>query len=255
MSSKSSPTADRGRFFIIGAQRCGTTYLYELLDEHPQVAMARPKRPEPKWFLHAAQVALGPQAWKEALFPGVSGRLLGEKGTSYIEHPEAVASILGVFPEARFLVILREPVARAISNYRFSVDNGVETLPLEKALSPESEGRPYDRQKISTSPFFYLRRSCYADYLTAWAAAVPRGRLHVVLFEELTRGKETFPRLCRFLGLEPFEPPSLGRIVNAAAEPMPEISAELYSRLKEYFQEPNHRLEQFLGRSLDSWKG
>lgn len=254
MLSKSSPPADRGCFFIIGAQRSGTTYLYDLLAEHPQVAMAIPKRPEPKWFLSPEKAALGAGAWRKTLFPGVAGKLLGEKGTSYIEHPEAAASILNVFPEARFVAILREPVARAISNYRFSVDNGAESLPIEQALTPEAQQRPYDRQKISASPFIYLKRGCYAEYLAPWASQLPKDRLHVVLFEEITAEEGPYAGLCRFLGLEPIKPQGMGRVVNAAKEPMPEIPAQLKARLKEYFREPNERLEHFLQRPLGVWK-
>lgn len=255
MSSKSSPPSDKGCFFIIGAQRCGTTYLYDLLDAHPEVAMARPQKPEPKWFLKPYQAALGGEAWKKTLFPGVSGRLLGEKGTSYIEHPEAGAAILSTFPEARFIVILREPVARAVSNYRFSLDNGLETLPLEEALTVEAGQRPYDPRKISASPFIYLKRGIYADYLQAWAPPLPQDRLHVVLFEELTAGEKAYDGICRFLKIGPFRPETLGRVVNAALEPMPEIPQKLRSRLLDYFRAPNRRLEQYLGRRLEAWGG
>jgi hypothetical protein len=180
MSSTSSRPAAKEPFFIIGAQRCGTTYLHELLDEHPDVAMAKPKKPEPKWFLDPVKAALGREAWETRLFPGTRARVLGEKGTSYIEHPEAAGAILGAFPEARFIVVIRDPIARAVSNYRFSVANGLESLPIERALTPEAEERAFDGRKISASPFFYLRRGRYAQYLEAWAGHVPGGRIHVV---------------------------------------------------------------------------
>ncbi|HVZ80109.1 MAG TPA: sulfotransferase [bacterium] len=254
MSPTSSPPPKGGRFFIIGAQRCGTTYLYEMMEGHPQVRLARPKRPEPKWFLDQAKAALGPQAWEKELFPDGPGPWSGEKGTSYLEHPEAASAILSVLPEARFLAILREPVARAVSNYRFSKDNGVETLPLEKALDPERPARDYDRSRFSASPFAYLERGRYVEYLEAWAAKVPKGRLHVLLFEELTGGDGALNGVWSFLGLPPHRPKDLGRIVNAAQEPMPEIPPGLLKGLRDHFEEPNRRLEKFLGRPLDAWK-
>jgi hypothetical protein len=257
MSLTSSPRPKGGPFFIIGAQRSGTTYLYDLLSEHPDIVMARPKRPEPKWFLDPAKAVLGPQAWEKALFPGVTSepKMLGEKGTSYIENPQAAAAILSVFPEARSIVILREPVARALSNYRFSVENGAESAKAEEALDPNGPERPYDRKKFSASPFAYLRRGHYVDYLEGWARTFPKERTHVVLFEELTTGPKALEGLCDFLGLPHYRPETLGKVVNAAAEPMPELSPQLLQELRRHFEEPNQRLEKLLGRSLSVWKG
>src|SRR5258708_4853167 len=123
---------DRDPFFIIGAQRSGTTYLYELLDEHSSVSMAKPKRPEPKWFLDPQKIKQGAKAWREPFFRGIPAGFFGKKGTSYLEHPEAADAIMSVFPGARLIAILREPFARAVSNYRFSVENGSESLPIEQ---------------------------------------------------------------------------------------------------------------------------
>lgn len=73
--------------FIVGAQRSGSTYLYELLDSHPEVSMAHPVRPEPKFFLNAQRVSLGIAHYIDAHFADrkVGGLYLGEKSTSYIE--------------------------------------------------------------------------------------------------------------------------------------------------------------------------
>ena len=240
-------------FFIIGAQRSGTTFLYELLDEHPDVAMAKPKRPEPKWFLDPQKAVQSGQAWNESLFQGASARLRGEKGTSYLEHPEVADAILRVFPGARFIAILREPSARAVSNYRFSVENGSESLPIGEALTPEAEKRHYDPKKFSVSPYSYLRRGLYADYLAPWTDRVTSSRLHVMVLEELLAGRGAFDQVCRFLRIDPFEPKGMSRIVNAAVEPIPEMSEGLKANLREYFREPNSRLKQFLGRPLELW--
>lgn len=92
------------------------------------------------------------------------------------------------------------------------------------------------------------------DYLEAWVPKVRPGRLQVVLFEELTKGEGALDGLWAFLGLAPHRPKDLGKIVNAAKEPMPEVPAGLKVELKCYFEEPNRRLEKFLGRPLDAWK-
>src|SRR5919108_4548906 len=134
----SSPTSTAGsnRFFIIGAQRCGTTALAQLLDIDPRIELARPLRPEPKFFLDEALTARGTDYYERTYFSDPGALREGEKGTSYIESAEAARRIARAYPAARILTVIREPVARAVSNYRFSVANGMEDLPPEEALTP-----------------------------------------------------------------------------------------------------------------------
>ena len=77
------------RFFcIIGAQRSGSTYLYQVLDEHPEITMARPLRPEPKFFLDVAAWKKGREHYLARHFSDASpSAILGEKSTSYYERP------------------------------------------------------------------------------------------------------------------------------------------------------------------------
>ncbi len=76
---------------VIGAQRCGTTYLHDLLAAHPQIAMARPARPEPKVFLlrRARRPGVGSGTSDTYFAHATDETLLGEKSTSYLEYPEA----------------------------------------------------------------------------------------------------------------------------------------------------------------------
>ena len=75
---------------VIGAQRCGTTYLHTLLDAHPQITMARPANPEPKVFCSdEATRARARQWYRETYFAHAGDELLlGEKSTSYLEDPK-----------------------------------------------------------------------------------------------------------------------------------------------------------------------
>src|SRR5712691_8572726 len=113
---------DRNRvdhFVIVGAQRCGTTYLYRLLDEHPEIEMAKPLRPEPKFFLDDDRFPLGLSYYESQFFSEAGPRVRGEKSTSYIESDVAAQRIKATLPGAPMVAVLRDPVERAISNYRF----------------------------------------------------------------------------------------------------------------------------------------
>src|SRR5690606_6151492 len=121
---------------VIGGQRCGSTLLYQLLDDHPQILMAKPVRPEPKILLKETWPEEGKlffnNYFKADYVEGIE--FGGEKCTSYIEKPVVADRMLQVFPNCKVLAILRNPVERAISNYFFSVDNGYENRSLKEVF-------------------------------------------------------------------------------------------------------------------------
>jgi hypothetical protein len=237
-------------FVIVGAQRCGTTYLYRLLDEHPEIEMAKPLRPEPKFFLDEERYPLGLPYYESQFFSQPDTRVRGEKGTSYIESEIAAQRIKATLPEATVLVVLRDPVHRAISNYRFSLENGVEDLPLAQAMRAATDERPWDRARFSVSPYDYLARGRYADYIERLARNVTPEQIHVILFEDLVVDASVIAGLYETLGVDAsFEPTGLGAVVNASEGGEP-LDVELETWLRDYFREPNQRLEAIIGRRL-----
>jgi len=123
-------------FIIAGAPRSGTTWLYELLDRHPDVFMAKPPRPEPKFFLVDELYALGIQHYYSTWFRDASSYpAAGEKSTNYLESPTAAERIHAHLPEVKLVFILREPARRAYSNWMWSVMNGLETDDFDAAVA------------------------------------------------------------------------------------------------------------------------
>src|SRR3954470_9181704 len=171
-------------FVIVGAQRSGTTYLYGLLDEHPEIEMAKPLRPEPKFFLDYDRYSLGLDAYDAQLFSDAGARVRGEKSTSYIESEVAARRLAAMLPAAPVIVVVRDPVRRALSNYRFSVQHGAEGLAPADAFEQAVAGdRPWDPARFSVSPFEYLARGRYVEYLERFAVHVAREQMHVLVFE------------------------------------------------------------------------
>ncbi len=84
---------------VIGAQRCGTTWLQKALAAHPEIAMARPSAPEPKVFLTDERSALG-REWYERTYFGhaTDERIRGEKSTSYLEDVRCADRAMAVLP-------------------------------------------------------------------------------------------------------------------------------------------------------------
>ena len=234
-------------FLVVGAQRCGTTWLHDQLAAHPQIAMARPARPEPKVFLGPDPVDV--DAYRARYFAHAGdAELLGEKSTSYLESataPDRVAEALG---EARIVVQLRDPVARAVSNWSFSRDHGVETRPLSEALLANLEGpAPWDPESSSVSPFAYLERGRYADDLARWCDRFP---VRVLVLEEMLAEPSGIAGLYRWLGVADGVRPDPDGPVNASSPVGEDLDDELVARLRDYYSDSDAALARMLGRDL-----
>jgi hypothetical protein len=235
-------------FVVVGAQRSGTTYLHDLLEGHPQIVMARPKRPEPKVFLRHTR--LTPETYRERYFAHATDEpVYGEKSTSYLESevaPDLIARVLG---SPQILVQLRDPIERAVSNWRFSTQHGLEQRPLAEALAANIEGPlPWDPDITSVSPFAYLERGRFADDLDRWVDAFDT---RVVFLEETAAGPEAIRSVYEWLGVDAgVRPDALGHPVNVSEGEDSQLSEDLVADLRAWYDEPDRRLSDLLDRDL-----
>ncbi|HKJ10791.1 MAG TPA: sulfotransferase domain-containing protein [Ornithinimicrobium sp.] len=235
-------------FLVVGGQRCGTTWLHDQLAAHPQIAMARPARPEPKVFLHP-----GPHdapSYREQYFAHATDeRALGEKSTSYLEAPGAPDRVATTLGAPRIVVQLRDPVARAVSNYRFSRAHGVEDRSLNEALRADLVSpREWDPAKTSVSPFAYVSRGRYAEQLRRWTQ---RFEVHVQFLEEVRSEPDRIGLLYRWLGVdEGFRHDAGGELVNASAPTDDRLDPGLEADLREHYADSDTALAALLARPL-----
>jgi hypothetical protein len=252
-----------GHFFVVGAQRSGTTYLYRVLDEHPAVAMARPVWPEPKFFFDDDQYRRGLGWYRQTYFAhAADGQLRGEKSVGYLESDTAAERILAAIPDAPIVVILRNPVDRAVSNYRFSLENGLETLSIEEALFadeqkraiPDGEWFIVDERRIGANPFAYRRRGHYVEDLRRYANRFGRDQMHVMVFEDTIASGSAVAELYEFLGIDPgIIPPTLGSVVNAAHGSPSDLAPPLRRELEAHFAPWNAALADEFDLDLTAW--
>ena len=114
------------------------------------------------------------------------GQVLGEKSTSYIERDDAMLGICSMLPRARLIFVLRDPVMRAYSNWRFSRMHGLENLGFAAAL--DAENHRFRRGKIDTvsvDPFAYVARGHYKRHLERWARHFERDRFIIMTSEDI----------------------------------------------------------------------
>ena len=193
-------------FVVIGAQKAGTTSLHGALGQHPGVMLPAVK--ELHYFsLHSDR----PLSWYAAHFAGATSRqLCGEATPYYLFHPAVPARLAQCLPQARLIVLLRDPVERTLSHYFHAIRLGNERLPLPEALAAEAQRlagadaaleRPgavhTAHQKQS-----YLARSRYEQQLPRFEPWRQQERLLVLRSEALfSEPHATLARVLGFLGL------------------------------------------------------
>jgi hypothetical protein len=252
------------RFFVVGAQRCGTTYLHSLLDEHPDIVMAKPAIPEPKFFFDDDLFARGLDWYNEHFFPDEGdSRLRGEKSVGYLESDVAAERLAASYPDSRIVVSLRNPIDRAVSNYWFTVDNHLEDLPIEEALMRESAGR-VERdgewfvargRRIAANPYLYRRRGVYVEDLPRWTRLFGRDRMHIMVFEDTIGSERAITDLYEFLGVDSAVRPETLKTVVHASSGRGSIDEDLRQSLADYFEPHNRRLSEEFSLDLSAWEG
>ncbi len=191
-----SEAAGAGRmpdFLVIGAMKGGSTTLFRMLAQHPQIFMCEPK--EPGFFSRPERYARG-LAWYAAQFAGAKpGQLAGEASTCYSRAPhfsDVPALVAQQLPHVKLVYQLRHPVERAYSHYRHVMEERFArgtgpVLSLRDALEEIPE---------------ILDASRYAMQLQRYLAHFPRERIHVMTLDDLrAQPAETWRALQRFLGV------------------------------------------------------
>ena len=244
-------------FIIIGAQKAGTTFLYHLLSQHPYVQPAVKK--EVHYFDTGFEKGVD---WYRSQFPSRTwkeGRrvLTGEASPYYLYHPHAARRAAEVVPEAKLIVLLRDPVARAYSDYQHKHREGRDQLSFQEATETEEERLAGERKKMLEDEsyqsldyrrFSYLSRGAYVDQLKEWHRFFGREQLLVMgsrdLFEDT---RKTFSRVLEFLDLPEWQP-EVSDVRNEGEYEA--LDPSIRRQLEEYFEPHNQMLYEYLGRDF-----
>lgn len=168
----------------------------EILASSPSIAFAEPRFPEPKFFLDPAKFAQGKKFYKTLHFSqGKQDQIFVEKSTSYLENPFVAKRIKSWFPKATIIVLLRNPVDRAISNYFFSKANKLEHRQIEEALANPQALFPDKKITCSASPFAYIERGFYSKQLQNWKKYFSLRQIKILLFENIISSNEPVQNL------------------------------------------------------------
>ncbi|MCG8426017.1 MAG: sulfotransferase domain-containing protein [Chromatiales bacterium] len=275
-------------FIGIGAQKCASTWIYDILKDHPQVRLSEQK--ELDFFSYRFEQGY---LWYGRQFGQPDGAVTaGEVSPSYFHEPAVPERVRRYSPEAKIILSLRDPVERALSQHRHAVRTGGiadDDLSFESALSANPT---------------YLEQGLYATHLTRWLDWFPKQQILVLFFEDIVGEPDRVARLLyQFLEIDSEHHPEhlnqrsnvshvtphttlerarkalrmsagsigLGKAWEYAAklgarhlyhklnrrpseEVIPPVSPTTINELRTFFREEMVRLEKLTGRDLTNWR-
>ena len=252
-------------FYIIGTQKGGTSSLYDYLTTHPSIEPCYTK--EPSYFDRYFERGLH---WYKVNFPFKINKFIatnilknkfitGEASVRYLDHPFAPQRIKEITPNAKFIILLRNPISRSFSQYSRVKGNNREDLSFREAFLNESKRTQEDFKKIYTNPLYYadsyftysyFERGIYVDKIKRWMEVFPKEQFLIIQSEEFFKNpSKIYNDVLEFLGLIPF---SIGEFkIKGKVNKNRNIDDDFRNELVEYFKPHNKRLYDFLGKSFD----
>lgn len=195
-------------FFIVGAAKAGTTYIHSLLSAHPNVCMSTDKEPHffattysgKAYSMRPGRIDSLPEYLN--LFPDRhSSTIVGEASPSYLWCPESAQRIHDFNPQAKILILLRDPIERAFSHYLMDIREGVQTLTFEDALAHDATVSP---REWGGPSHLYVDLGMYAKQVSRYCDQFPKEQILVIESAHLhSEPKATLARILAFLGLDP----------------------------------------------------
>jgi hypothetical protein len=251
-------------FIIIGATRSGTTSLYQDLIQHPCVVPASQK--EPSFFNRYFERGV---SWYRSQFPlslhkhyfqHVLRRkfLTGEATANYFYYPSVPEKISRILPGIKLILLLRNPVDRAYSDYHLTVRSRRESRTFEEAVNNELRDpvRATPENERSILLIRYLLKGIYADHLAVWLKLFRREQLLILKSEDFfSEPTASFKGVLSHLELPNWEPKEYsvfkepGRTSYASKYEggnYPRMTPEIRKTLVDFFKPHNQRLYDLL---------
>ena len=211
-------------FFIVGAPRCGTTFLYNYLRQIPGIYMSPVK--EPNYFALSVNSKLKltkPIRDKKKylkLFKGVTDEIaIGEASPLYLWDPKAPKLIHETVPDAKIIMILRDPVERSYSHYLLVVGFGYQTLPFREAMVNALEAPDDYANRIASTSF-------YSEQIKRYLNTFKKEQIKIFIFEEFIKDiRKSVEEVLSFLGVSSEIPESVKIVTNTV-----DVSAGRFSK-------------------------
>ncbi len=254
-------------YLILGTQKGGTTSVYEYLNRHPQVVPSKKRevhffdlsfhrgiKEYRRYFPLRRTIRKREQALGKPV-------LTGESSPYYLFHPHCPQRIREALPEAKLIVVLRNPVDRAYSHYTHNRRKGRESRSFAEAVREELDRFPAEAKRLmedlhAESEFHrhysYVHRGFYAEQIKRYLKHFPAVALLAIRSEDLfEQPRKTMDRICAFLRIEPMPEDTVFTAHNRQDYDSG-IDPETRKELRNLYAPHNANLKTLLGAEF-SW--
>jgi len=258
-------------FIIVGAQKSGTTSLYKYLLSHPNIIGIHHQRPDGKttWGKEVHYFGSNfdrPEWWYRFHFPLKStlsreNAITGEASPEYLYHPHAAERIASLIPGVKIIILLRDPVDRAISSYWHQVRKGVENLSIEEAFRKETERIRSDKLKMKYNSLYfghnhkhlsYLDKGIYVTQVEKYFQHFDRNQILIIPSRDLFDDTQhVYNCVLHFIGLEPHELTNPKAIHSGSYK---DTDPKIRMNLEEFFHPHNQLLFDLLEVDTPWWQ-
>jgi hypothetical protein len=221
-------------FFIVGAPKCGTTAMYSYLKSHPDVFF--PERKEPHYFGSDLEFHDQPRITFDeytALFSDAGlNQKLGDASVFYLMSQRAAEEVKTYNPNAKIIVMLRNPVDVLHSFHSQRLFNGTEDIEIfADAIEAEKdrrEGRRLPARIGLLQGLFYRDLVKFADQVERYLGAFGRSRVQVILYEDFVADLPgCYRALCSFLEIDATRQPNFSPVNSNKVVRFPALRAML----------------------------
>ena len=196
-------------FFIVGAAKSGTTTLYNYLLKHPEVFMPSDELyKEPCFFSQYGKLTLDKYA---KIYENADARkYVGDASATYLADEKSANYIYNFKPNAKIIIILRNPVKRAVSLYNWMVQEGYEYARNFKIALKLEKNRKQKKRKLgmmeNKQNYMYYSSGLYYEQVKRYYDLFGKNNVLVLLFSELkSTPQKSYDKICDFLNVKHFK--------------------------------------------------
>jgi tetratricopeptide (TPR) repeat protein len=251
--NQSNSTLRQPHFLIIGIGKGGTSSLYHYLVNHPQILPALKK----EVFFFNQNLSYGLD-WYLAHFspiPKDANLLTGEATPWYLVSFNAEQEVARLFPKIKLIVLLRNPVLRAFSQYQMRVEFEKETRTFLDVITSEMAAiNRLSHPTLTDTEYWHREKGdllfgLYVYFLEKWMAVFPREQILILQSEDFyAHPAATLTQVFDFLGVPDYPLPAYPNYNPGSYSPMTE---DLRQILADFFRPHNQRLEAYLGMKFN----
>lgn len=236
-------------YMCIGVQKAGTTSLINYMNQHPDVYM----NDEILFFNRPSNYKFTKLDFQkyEKLF-NTNKKMVGTKNPSDCFFRHSIDRIYDYDPNMKLILLLREPISRAYSEFNMYLQWGMANKNPNNILSVIMKDSNLPICEIKQENGYFIQRGYYDEQIEYILTKFPRQNLHIGIAEEIKQNKqEEYNKIFAFLGVNSIDiKQDMDTHIRTYSQKIPgDVEKELYK----IYAPHNERLYKILGRTIQSW--